>query len=581
MSDPVWYCVLDGQSHGPLTSEALQRLAAGGVLRPADLVFDAREQAWVPAGGVSGLTFPGPPAEPPEQRQEEHWFYGVAGRAVGPVRWGELRRLAAAGAVRPTDPVRHWAAGAWGPAADVPGLAFPLPADSSADAAESPAVAGAPPEAESGGEGSPVPVGRRLAIATGGAAVAAVVWGAVAVAYAWSWPGSRDYPPAVLGWPVCAALTAWFAVRRSADWGTNPWVALIAATLTFPVYGFCLIIVVSWSLWGVWVQAGRWCPHPAWHVALTPLMGLVVGPVVAAINRRPAPTRPSPPGTPPVAPADVARSAVVGGGVYALAAGVVFLYWKLNPFLAPAWANLTAFGFLSRYVGGKLAASLGSLSRYVSGWIATSQGRKGPPLADPPRPSDGLAPAPASRWLRHATVPALVAISAWYTVAVPLAVMHPAWIPTFPTPWACSDQPPQTPSGPKADPPGPTPVSPPAALVGRPFTPTEAKKVESGLRLSVGQRLLAETHPTGRFTGALTIVLAEEDGRELYGWVTVAWDGGVTGQPYETVFAYTFTRSSVSLWVMSDTSAFQVDPGNLRRAEQWLAAKYADVQAGK
>jgi hypothetical protein len=173
----------------------------------------------------------------------------------------------------------------------------------------------------------------------------------------------------------------------------------------------------------------------------------------------------------------------------------------------------------------------------------------------------------------------LVVLGGWYAVGLPLALLHPAWVATRDHP--PEEAPPDTPTtGPGSGRP-PTRVTPPAALVGRPFTPTEAKKVESGLRLSVGQRLLVETHPTGRFTGALTIVLAEEDGRELYGWVTVTWDGGVTGQPYETIFAYTLTRSSVSLWVMSDTSPFQVDPGNLRRAEQWLAAKYADLQAGK
>jgi hypothetical protein len=61
---PDWYYVRDGQRQGPVQLPQLKQLAAGGSLRPDDLVWNESMPSWSPARSVGGL-FPGPTAAMP------------------------------------------------------------------------------------------------------------------------------------------------------------------------------------------------------------------------------------------------------------------------------------------------------------------------------------------------------------------------------------------------------------------------------------------------------------------------------------------------------------------------------------
>lgn len=69
------------------------------------------------------------------------WYYRRAGNEYGPVSSQELKRLAAAGEIAPTDGVRRNDRNGWTPAARVHGLFPPVPPSGSASARSAPAAA--------------------------------------------------------------------------------------------------------------------------------------------------------------------------------------------------------------------------------------------------------------------------------------------------------------------------------------------------------------------------------------------------------------------------------------------------------
>ena len=51
-----WYCIVGGQRHGPMTMDALQRIAANGKLKPSDRVWSSTCPKWSRAQEVPELS---------------------------------------------------------------------------------------------------------------------------------------------------------------------------------------------------------------------------------------------------------------------------------------------------------------------------------------------------------------------------------------------------------------------------------------------------------------------------------------------------------------------------------------------
>lgn len=64
-----WYCLIDDREHGPLTTEALKRLAESEKLRPSHMVWREGDPKKRPAGWVKGLFDAAPP--PPREEKAE------------------------------------------------------------------------------------------------------------------------------------------------------------------------------------------------------------------------------------------------------------------------------------------------------------------------------------------------------------------------------------------------------------------------------------------------------------------------------------------------------------------------------
>ncbi|HEY1378328.1 MAG TPA: GYF domain-containing protein [Gemmataceae bacterium] len=59
-----WYYSHNGERHGPISTSQLKEMAAGGRLRPEDLVWKDGMDNWTPAGKVKGLVAAGVAAAP-------------------------------------------------------------------------------------------------------------------------------------------------------------------------------------------------------------------------------------------------------------------------------------------------------------------------------------------------------------------------------------------------------------------------------------------------------------------------------------------------------------------------------------
>jgi RHS repeat-associated protein len=155
----VWYHTSGGQSSGPVTWEQLRGLAQAGGLRPEDRVCLRGTNTWQTARDLAGL-FAGAGAQ-------VLWYHLTGGRACGPVAWQGLRRLAAAGQLRPDDKVCRQGMKTWQTARDVAGL-FQT-------AAAAPVVLPPPPRSNSAPSSDGKPRSRRRRRLTWAAALAASV----------------------------------------------------------------------------------------------------------------------------------------------------------------------------------------------------------------------------------------------------------------------------------------------------------------------------------------------------------------------------------------------------------------------
>lgn len=66
-----WHYGRDGQQHGPVTEDELQRLVANGELRPNDLVWNPSMPNWSPAAGALPALFPN--VQPPPMQSTVHY----------------------------------------------------------------------------------------------------------------------------------------------------------------------------------------------------------------------------------------------------------------------------------------------------------------------------------------------------------------------------------------------------------------------------------------------------------------------------------------------------------------------------
>ncbi len=115
----LWYYGDGEQRNGPVSMKDLANFAASGQIQSDSLVWKPGMADWIPAGKVDGLFAlqPEPSVEPPDL-----WYYGDGEQRHGPVSLHDLRRLALAGQLQPSDLVWRQGMAEWAAAADVDGL---------------------------------------------------------------------------------------------------------------------------------------------------------------------------------------------------------------------------------------------------------------------------------------------------------------------------------------------------------------------------------------------------------------------------------------------------------------------------
>jgi hypothetical protein len=84
MSDQ-WYFSVNGRQNGPMPLDELQRLVAGGGLKPADFVWKEGMSEWASANTVKGLFSPTPPPLPPQSGQSDPLDFLKSSGPVGDV----------------------------------------------------------------------------------------------------------------------------------------------------------------------------------------------------------------------------------------------------------------------------------------------------------------------------------------------------------------------------------------------------------------------------------------------------------------------------------------------------------------
>ena len=144
-----WHYAKDGNQHGPVSASELKQLAASGTLATGDLVWKEGMDEWKPASKVKGLFFKSeltspdslqsvPAAAPPALPQKpesavENWHYSIGGNQNGPVSFEELKRLAAADQLGPSDLIWREGDSDWQLASAVDGLLPDKPKTSKAE----------------------------------------------------------------------------------------------------------------------------------------------------------------------------------------------------------------------------------------------------------------------------------------------------------------------------------------------------------------------------------------------------------------------------------------------------------------
>ena len=111
-----WHYEYQGDRRGPVLFDELKNLATAGHIHLDSLVWKPGMADWIPAGKVDGLFVlqPEPSVEPTDL-----WYYGDGEQRHGPVSLHDLRRLALAGQLQPSDLVWRQGMAEWAAAADV------------------------------------------------------------------------------------------------------------------------------------------------------------------------------------------------------------------------------------------------------------------------------------------------------------------------------------------------------------------------------------------------------------------------------------------------------------------------------
>lgn len=135
-----WHYSGQQKTDEPVDTPELLRLAAEGLIKPADLVRRSGSKRWTRAARIEGLFY----------SPEPEWYYIHDGQRVGPVTLGRLRRRTRRGQIRPDDLV--WKPGLrnWKRAAQIVG---PCPSRSSSSTRTEGASAHRAPD-RPGGESS-------------------------------------------------------------------------------------------------------------------------------------------------------------------------------------------------------------------------------------------------------------------------------------------------------------------------------------------------------------------------------------------------------------------------------------------
>jgi hypothetical protein len=110
----LWHHSRQTKAEGPVTFSELRRMARQGRLEANDFIRQQGEPNWIAASKVSGLG----------ARRRPRWYYTHWDRTFGPVTGTQLRHLAAAGMIEPTDMVWRQGFERWKKARRLAGL-FP------------------------------------------------------------------------------------------------------------------------------------------------------------------------------------------------------------------------------------------------------------------------------------------------------------------------------------------------------------------------------------------------------------------------------------------------------------------------
>jgi hypothetical protein len=113
-----WYYARDGERFGPVDFDELKRKAYIGLVGTDDLVWCEGMSDWEEASRIAGLL----------PRMATEWYYAQEGERFGPVSDVDLRQLAVAGRLHPSDLVWFEGEPDWKPAAEVPRLFHRSPA---------------------------------------------------------------------------------------------------------------------------------------------------------------------------------------------------------------------------------------------------------------------------------------------------------------------------------------------------------------------------------------------------------------------------------------------------------------------
>ena len=126
-----WYYRRQDEEFGPVSLDTMRQLITTEELGTSDCVSQDDRNTWTAAGEVEGLFLPPPfPVQlpsssiPKRTNMASQWYYTNQGQQCGPVASDQLKQLAAAGRLQPSDLVWKQGMPQWSAASHISGL-FP------------------------------------------------------------------------------------------------------------------------------------------------------------------------------------------------------------------------------------------------------------------------------------------------------------------------------------------------------------------------------------------------------------------------------------------------------------------------